>query len=86
MVVQHNRQNVAQLGHIVQDAFAQFGVRLDVIVLFGGEFARFAEHLVLDADLADIVQQATQVDGVQFVGRAVELAASVTAMRATRSL
>ena len=40
-------------------------MRLDVFELGRRQRARLAEHVVVDADLADVVQQAGQVDRVQ---------------------
>ena len=61
-MVQHDRQHVVQLRQIVEDAVADLDVLLDVLVFVVGELARLAEHVVVDADLADVVQQARQVD------------------------
>ena len=47
-------------------------VRLDVFVFLVGELARLAEHAVVDADLADVVQQAGEVDRVERLGVAAE--------------
>ena len=61
-------------------------MRLDVFEFRLGERARLAEHVVVDADLADVVQQAGEIDRVQLVVGAADAAARQTESRATRSL
>ena len=48
---------------------------LDVVELFVSQAARLAEHVVFDADLAHVVQQAGQVQRLQGLALASQLAA-----------
>jgi len=54
------------LQRIAPGIAAQPRVGLDVFEFCFGERARLAQHVVVDADLADVVQQATEVEGLQF--------------------
>ena len=64
-MMQHDGQHVVELLDVAQDLVADLGVGLDVFVFGLGQLARLAEHVVVDADLADVVQQAGEVDRVQ---------------------
>ena len=86
MVVEHAGEQVRDRVEVGQDAVADDRVLLDVLELLVGQGPALGEHVVADADLADVVQQAGEVDVAQLVLLQAELAPSSTAARATRSL
>ena len=73
VVMQHGGQHVGELLDVGENAVAQLGVLLDVLELGVGQLARLAEHGVVDADLADVVQQAGHVERVQHFRLAAQL-------------
>ena len=66
--------HLIELLDAVENAAAQVGVSLDVLEFGRRERTRLAEHVVVDADLADVVQQAGQVDRVEIVRAAANFA------------
>ena len=86
MVVEHTGQQVGDRVEAGQDAVADDRVLLDVFELVIRERPALGEDVIADADLADVVQQAGQVDVVLLGLAQAELAPSSTATRATRSL
>jgi hypothetical protein len=57
----------------VENAATQLGMCLDMLEFGGGQRARFTEHIIIDADFSNVMQQTGQVDGVDFLGSATEL-------------
>ncbi len=62
MVVLDAGKDVAQLFQVLENFHADFDVRLDLAIFFGRQRAVFLEHLVVDADLADVVQETRQIE------------------------
>ena len=80
------RDRLAELLDRRHDLGADHRVRLHLLELFFRELARLAQDLVLDADLADVVQQRADPDLVLHVlGRARESGRSTRLTAATRS-
>ena len=69
----HAGQQVVQLLQVGQDVDADLDVRLDHAVFLGGQRPGLLEHGVVDADLADVVEQAHQVEVAPLVGRHAQL-------------
>ena len=62
-------------GHRPQHARAEHRVLLDDVELGRGQRARLPQHVVGDADLADVVQQRAEAHDLDVGGRQVELPA-----------
>ncbi len=75
VVVGHAGQEVVELLEVLEDVHADLDVRLDRPVFLGRQRLGLLEHHVVDADLADVVEQAHQVEVAPLVGREAELLA-----------
>ena len=67
VVVEHAGQEVGDRLQAGEDAVADLDVLVDVLELLGGERPALAQDGVADADLADVVEQAGEVDVAQLV-------------------
>src|SRR5262249_3968208 len=73
MVVTNYRHHHIELLDPFQDAAAQFRMRFDMFEFGRRKWARLAEHVVVDADLANVMEQAREVDCVEVFGAAANL-------------
>src|SRR5271165_2059157 len=69
VVVADTGKNVAELLQILEDGDADLDMGLDLAILLGGQRPGLLEDLVIDADLADVVQQSRKVKVAAFLGR-----------------
>ncbi len=67
VVIQDSREQMGDRVEVGEDAVADDHVLLDMLELVGRQRAALGEDVVADADLADVVQEAGQVDVAQFV-------------------
>ena len=74
VVIQDAGEQVLDRVEVGQDAVADDDVLLDVLELLVGQRPALGEDVVADADLADVVQQAGEVDVAQLVLLQAELA------------
>lgn len=69
VVVEDSGEDILEHGDVLEYAVADLGVELDEGKLVVGETAGLAEHGFRDADLADVVHQARDVDAFGLFGR-----------------
>ena len=74
VVVPDARHHVGEEGDGLEDSRADLGVPLDLLVLLGREPVGLRDDAVRDPDLADVVQQARDVDALDHLARQPELA------------
>jgi len=69
MVPAHRGSEIGQSRHVGNDPFTDDGMLPQVRHFLGGQRARFAENAVTDADLADVVQQSSEVEVADLTAR-----------------
>src|SRR4029453_5576142 len=50
--------------YLTQDARAECGMALDLLVFLDGQRARLSKHLVAQTDLADVMEQGTETEDI----------------------
>jgi hypothetical protein len=67
-MIQDDVHGVLEVGDIFQDVRPFLGVLVDDFPLLLREGAGFAQYFTIDANLADIVEQGPELDGLQLGG------------------
>ena len=85
MVQLDDREVLGQERHRPQDAGAERGMLFDQLELLGRQRVRLAQHVVADADLADVVEQRAKPQHVELLGGRRICRPIATEMALTRS-
>ena len=72
VVMSDDRQHVAKLVQVGKNPVADFRVQLDVLEFRVRQVGRFPQDAIVDADFADVVQQARQVNSIELASVAAE--------------
>ena len=66
MVVAYAWEDMVQLFQVLEDGHSDLDMCLNLAIFLGRQGAALLEHVVVDANLTDVVQQARQVEVAAF--------------------